>query len=89
MADKDWRGMLELLPAEWPGVFTAVDDRRAAAPRDLLEFADRAGREQDQAVDGVAAALESARAVAGASGVVLVIGSLYIAGEARQAVGLS
>jgi dihydrofolate synthase/folylpolyglutamate synthase len=89
MADKDWRGMLELLPAEWPGVFTAVDDRRAAAPRDLLEFADRAGREQDQAVDGVAAALESARDVAGASGVVLVIGSLYIAGEARQAVGLS
>src|ERR1700716_3020031 len=88
MADKDWRGMLEVLPVEWPVVFTAGNERRAAPPRDLLEFADRAGREQDQAVDGVAAALESARSVAGSSGVVLVIGSLYLAGDARQAAGL-
>jgi dihydrofolate synthase / folylpolyglutamate synthase len=89
MADKDWRGMIELLPAEWPAVFTAASDRRAAPPRDLLEFADRFGREQDQAVDAVPAALDSARAVAGPSGVVLVIGSLYLAGEARQVSGLS
>ena len=89
MADKDWRGMLELLPTEWPAIFTAVGERRAARPRDLLEFADRAGREQDQAVEAVPAALDAAREVAGASGVVLVTGSLYLAGEARQAVGLS
>lgn len=89
MADKDWRGMLALVPVEWPAVFTAVTDRRAAPPRDLLEFADRAGRERDQAVDAVPAALEAARAVAGPSGVVLVIGSVYLAGEARRVAGLS
>lgn len=88
LADKDWRGMIELLPVEWPAVFTAVSDRRAARSRDLLEFADRAGRERDQAMDGIPAALDAARAVAGSSGVVLVIGSLYLAGEARQVLGL-
>jgi dihydrofolate synthase/folylpolyglutamate synthase len=89
MADKNWREMIELLPAEWPAVFTAVNERRAAPPREMLEFADRAGRERDHAVDGVAAALDAARALADTSGVVLVIGSLYLAGEARQVAGLS
>ena len=76
-------------PAEWPAVLTAVDDKRAARPHDLLEAADRSGRQQDQAVDGVPAAIEAAGAVAGPDGVVLVLGSLYLAGEARNALGLS
>jgi folylpolyglutamate synthase/dihydropteroate synthase len=45
-------------------------------------------REQAQAVDGSADALEAARTAAGADGMVLVLGSLYLAGEVRTALGL-
>jgi dihydrofolate synthase/folylpolyglutamate synthase len=89
MADKDWRNMLALLPSEWPAVFTAVEQKRALRAHDLLAEADAIGRQQDQAVDGSAAALEAARGIAGLDGVVLVLGSLYLAGEVRQALGLS
>jgi dihydrofolate synthase/folylpolyglutamate synthase len=88
MADKDWPGMLQLLPAEWPVVFTAVDEDRAVKPSDLLAEADTMGREQAQSVDGSAAALEAARTAAGSDGMVLVLGSLYLAGEVRTALGL-
>lgn len=89
MADKEWRTMLQLLPAEWPAVFTAVDEDRAVQPSDLLAEADNMRREQAQAVDGSAAALEAARTAAGSDGMVLVVGSLYLAGEVRTALGLS
>jgi len=89
MADKDWRTMLHLIPSEWPAVFTAVSEKRALQAYDLLAEADGIGRQQDQSVDGSAAALEAARAVAGSDGVVLVVGSLYLAGEVRRALQLS
>jgi dihydrofolate synthase/folylpolyglutamate synthase len=85
MADKDWRTMLQLLPTDWPAVFTAVDEKRALSARDLLAEADGMGREQDRTVDGSAAALEVARVAAGPDGMVLVMGSLYLAGEVRRA----
>jgi folylpolyglutamate synthase/dihydropteroate synthase len=88
MADKDWESMEQLLPAEWPVVFTAVDEERAEHPVKLLEVADKTGRAQAQAVEGAAPALEAARAAAGEDGMVLVLGSLYLAGEVRQAMGL-
>jgi dihydrofolate synthase/folylpolyglutamate synthase len=89
MADKDWRTMLQLLPADWPVVFTAVDERRAVEASDLLAEADNMGREQAQAVVGSAVALEAARAAADPDGMVLVVGSLYLAGEVRAVQGLS
>jgi dihydrofolate synthase / folylpolyglutamate synthase len=89
MADKDWRTMLALLPSEWPAVFTAVEQKRALRAYDLLAEADALGRQQDQVIDGSAAALEAARGIAGLDGVVLVLGSLYLAGEVRQALRLS
>ncbi|HXA43503.1 MAG TPA: folylpolyglutamate synthase/dihydrofolate synthase family protein [Candidatus Solibacter sp.] len=89
MADKDWESMEQLLPAEWPVVFTAVDEERAEPPVKLLEVADQTGREQAQAVEGSAAALDAALAAAAEDGMVLVVGSLYLAGEVRQAMGLS
>ena len=89
MVDKDWRSMLQLLPGEWPVVFTAVEERRAVESSDLLAEADNMGREQAQAVDGSAVALEAARAAADPEGMVLVVGSLYLAGEVRAALGLS
>jgi len=88
MADKQWRTMLQLLPAEWPVVFTAVEEDRAVQPSDLLAEADNMRREQAQVVDGSAAALEAARIAAGSDGMVLVVGSLYLAGEVRTALGL-
>jgi dihydrofolate synthase/folylpolyglutamate synthase len=88
MADKDWESMEQILPAAWPVVFTAVDEERAEQPVKLLEAADGRGREQAQAVEGSAAALEAARSAAGDDGMVLVLGSLYLAGEVRQAMGL-
>jgi dihydrofolate synthase/folylpolyglutamate synthase len=88
MADKEWPAMLELLPAEWPLIFTAVEEVRAVKPSDLLAEADTMGREQAQAVDGSGAALEAARAAAGPDGMVLVVGSLYLAGEVRSALEL-
>jgi len=80
--------MLELLPTEWPVVFTAVSEDRAVKPSDLLAAADKMGREQAQAVDGPAAAMEAARKAADSDGMVLVVGSLYLAGEVRAALGL-
>jgi dihydrofolate synthase/folylpolyglutamate synthase len=89
MKDKDWRTMLQLIPSDWPAVFTAVEEKRALRAYDLLAEADGSSREQDQAVDGTPAALDAARAVAGRDGVVLVLGSLYLAGEVRRALQLS
>ena len=88
MADKDWRAMLSLVPSEWPAVFTAVEQKRALRAYDLLAEADGLRREQDVAVDDSAVALEAARQAAGPDGVVLVLGSLYLAGEVRQVLQL-
>ena len=88
MADKDWRAMLALLPREWPAVFTAVADARALPPGDLLAEAQHLGRDGDVAMEGSAVALKLARARAGAGGMVVVLGSLYLAGEVRDTLGL-
>ena len=88
MADKDVAGMLAALPREWPAVFTAVDEERASPPWDLLRDATAQGRVGDSAVESVDAAMESARRQAGPDGLVLVLGSLYLAGAARGAMGL-
>jgi dihydrofolate synthase/folylpolyglutamate synthase len=87
MADKDAPGMLAAVPASWPMVFTAVSEKRAMPATDLLELARGAGRAGDVAVDAVGPALAAARRRAGRAGLVLVAGSLYLAGEARTALG--
>jgi dihydrofolate synthase/folylpolyglutamate synthase len=88
MADKDWPAMVALLPRSWPAVYTAVTEARACAPAELLAEASRQGREGDEAVDGVADALARGQLVAGPEGTVLVLGSLYLAGAVRDALGL-
>ncbi|HEV3234816.1 MAG TPA: folylpolyglutamate synthase/dihydrofolate synthase family protein [Candidatus Dormibacteraeota bacterium] len=87
MSDKDVRGMLAALPEDWPAVYTAVIDERAMPAADVLQAAEAIGRAQDQAVGGVPAALAAAKRAAGPEGLVLVAGSLYLAGEARTALG--
>ncbi|MGI8608391.1 MAG: bifunctional folylpolyglutamate synthase/dihydrofolate synthase [Candidatus Dormibacteria bacterium] len=84
MQDKDTGAMLELLPPGWPVVFTAVDDERAAPAAQLLEVARRLGRAKDVERSDVGEALAEAAKLAGAEGLVVVLGSLYLAGDVRR-----
>ncbi|MHB8718827.1 MAG: bifunctional folylpolyglutamate synthase/dihydrofolate synthase [Candidatus Dormibacteria bacterium] len=82
MADKDVDDMLDVLrSAAIRPVFTAVDLPRAMP---AAELASRYGGGALVAPT-VASALESARKLAGAGGLVVAAGSLYVAGEALAA----
>jgi folylpolyglutamate synthase/dihydropteroate synthase len=63
-----------------------VENPRAATPAEIREAARRVEVEIDEAAN-VAAALEKAREAAGARGLVVVTGSIYIVGEAMRALG--
>ena len=81
MKDKDLDAMLGQLRAlEVPVVFSAINWHRAASPDEL---AGRFGRPATVAAS-VSDALTSARRDAGREGIVLVCGSLYLVGEAKQ-----
>ena len=84
MGDKDLAGMVALLPSTWPAVFTQVAEERAIPAADLLRLAVEHGRTGDEAEADVGSALELARARAGSGGLVLVLGSLYLAGAVRS-----
>jgi dihydrofolate synthase/folylpolyglutamate synthase len=84
MADKDTAGMLKLLPADWPAVFTEVSEARALPAAELMSLARSAGRGGDSIEPEVAVALRTARRRVGEGGLVLVLGSLYLAGTARN-----
>lgn len=79
MRDKDVDGMLAAMHAI-PRVATVVTAPRVHRAMPAAELAARAGAGA-MAVEPVAAALDVARRRAGAHGLVLVCGSLYLAGE--------
>ena len=84
MADKELDDMLAALrPLTGTVVFTAPATARAAPPGEL------AGRwgAGARTAESVAAGLETASSDAGPEGVVVACGSLYVAGEALEAVG--
>jgi dihydrofolate synthase/folylpolyglutamate synthase len=66
---------------------TAADNPRSATSDEIREAAARISTEMESA-PGVPAALERARGLAGADGVVVVTGSIYIVGEAMRALGV-
>ena len=79
MKDKDLPSMLAQLRAmDVPVIFSAIDWHRAAPPTQL---AAAFGGAADTA-DSAAAAISRTRERAGANGIVLVCGSLYLVGEA-------
>jgi dihydrofolate synthase/folylpolyglutamate synthase len=81
MKDKDLETMLrQLRSAAAPVIFTAIDWHRAASPADL---ASRFGGHSELA-DSAQAGISRARAVVGPDGIVLLCGSLYLVGEAKQ-----
>jgi dihydrofolate synthase / folylpolyglutamate synthase len=84
MADKDLDDMLAALrPLTADVVFTAPAAARAAPADDLARRWGAGAR----IADDVAAAITTARTLAGTTGVVVACGSLYVAGEALEAVG--
>lgn len=85
MQDKDLAGIVAgLADVAERVVTTAVDHPRAADPHDLAEVARRHLAVPVEVGGTVAAALELAQRRATDDGAVLVIGSLYLAGEARR-----
>jgi dihydrofolate synthase/folylpolyglutamate synthase len=81
-ADKDHDTMIrQLAPRVQGAVCTRADARRGAAPAPLAQHP--AWREKAEAVEDPGSALARARALAGPSGLVLVTGSIYLAGALR------
>jgi len=84
MADKELDDMLAALrPLTKDVIFTAPATARAAPGGDLARRWGTGAR----VAENVASALDIARSAAGPEGVVVAGGSLYVAGEALQAVG--
>ncbi len=85
-ADKDVRGMLRIIaPRAELLVATHSGNPRSMPPEDVAELAARSGCASTAVEEDIGAALERAREAAGAEGVVLVTGSLYLVGRAKQA----
>jgi dihydrofolate synthase/folylpolyglutamate synthase len=86
MQDKDLPAMLSRLrQAGAPVIFSRIDWHRAADPSELANaYGDRS-----QVASSPSLALAMARQQAGKDGIVLVCGSIYLAGEAMLAVAAS
>jgi dihydrofolate synthase/folylpolyglutamate synthase len=88
--DKDAAGMLSaLLPHCAALVITASGNPRALPPPTIESLARQVGGPPAEIVSGPAAALARARQLAGASGVVLATGSIYLIADLLRPVGQS
>jgi dihydrofolate synthase/folylpolyglutamate synthase len=87
--DKDARAVLRpLAGVASASVVTGAASPRAAQPADVARIAAHAARRPITVVETVAAAIATARRLAGPRGLVCVTGSLALAGDARTALGL-
>jgi dihydrofolate synthase/folylpolyglutamate synthase len=87
MRDKAIRDMADILfPLAQHVIVTHIDNPRAATPAEIREAAARASSSLSEA-DSLAEALAQAGKAAGAKGVVVVTGSIYIVGEAMRRLG--
>jgi dihydrofolate synthase/folylpolyglutamate synthase len=90
MRDKAMQEIAEILfPIADHVIVTHANNPRSASPDEIRQAAARvaAGIDLEDAED-VASALEQARKVAGAGGLVVVTGSIYIVGEAMRMLGV-
>ena len=90
MRDKAMQEIAEILfPIADHVIVTHANNPRSASPDEIRQAAARVavGIDLEDAED-VASALERARKVAGASGLVVVTGSIYIVGEAMRMLGV-
>jgi len=88
MRDKAIGEMAEILfpLAEWI-ILTRADNPRSALPAEIREAANRIAADIEDTAD-VASALDRANCLAGAKGVVVITGSIYIVGEAMRVLGV-
>ncbi|MCX5684373.1 MAG: bifunctional folylpolyglutamate synthase/dihydrofolate synthase [Planctomycetota bacterium] len=86
-ADKDVDGMMAVLAQKAAGapiVFTKSRNPRACEPADLAARFAALGGAGAQTAPDLPAALAAAKGLAGPAGLVVVAGSLYLVGEAKQ-----
>ncbi len=90
MRDKAVQEITEILfPVAANVVLTRAENPRSATPDEIRNAAARvAGSSDIQESENVTSALDRARNLAGARGLVVVTGSIYIVGEAMQALGI-
>jgi dihydrofolate synthase/folylpolyglutamate synthase len=87
MRDKAVAEMAEILfPIAGHVIATHAENPRSATPGEIRQAAARVATEIEEAAD-VASALQEARRIAGATGLVVVTGSIYIVGEAMRLLG--
>jgi dihydrofolate synthase / folylpolyglutamate synthase len=88
MRDKAIREITEILfPMAERVVATRAENPRSATPEEIQEAASRTHAEIESSAD-VPQALQKARVSAGGNTVVVVTGSIYVVGEAMQALGV-
>jgi dihydrofolate synthase / folylpolyglutamate synthase len=88
MRDKAIREIAEILfPLAERVVATRADNPRSANPEEIAEAAARTGAEIEFPPD-VPSAIRRACALSGNGGVVVVTGSIYVVGDAMQALGV-
>ena len=88
MRDKAISEMTEILfPLAERVVLTQADNPRSASPDEIRDAAARTGTETEPTAD-IPAALDRAKTLAGADGVVVVTGSIYIVGEVMRSLDI-
>jgi dihydrofolate synthase/folylpolyglutamate synthase len=88
MRDKAIGEISEILfPLAESVIATCAENPRSATPEEIRDAASRTGSEIEVCRD-VTSALERARRRAGADGIVVVTGSIYVVGEAMRALGV-
>lgn len=88
MRDKAIREIAEILfPLADRVIATRADNPRSATPEEIAEAAARTGAEIESTAD-VPSAIRRACALTGGDGVVVITGSIYVVGEAMQALGV-
>src|SRR5204863_2575486 len=89
MRDKAIAEMCEILfPLAEQVIATQAENPRSATPQEIRDAASRTQSEIELSPN-VSSALERARQVADADGVIVITGSIYVVGEAMRALGVS
>jgi dihydrofolate synthase/folylpolyglutamate synthase len=90
MRDKAMQEITEILfPIARHVIVTRANNPRSASPDEIRQAAARVASGIDiQDAEDVPSALERARKIAGAGGLVVVTGSIYIVGEAMRMLGV-
>ncbi|MEV6973218.1 bifunctional folylpolyglutamate synthase/dihydrofolate synthase [Kitasatospora sp. NPDC093806] len=86
--EKDVAGMLAPLPAHWPLVLTRTRSPHSSVPSTLRSRLDPERQRRALTSDDTRTALHRAGELAGPDGLIIVIGSLRLVGEARTELGL-